>query len=105
MQSRLLFLQQAAPMQGDDDDTDDAVRDRLVPYPPVLQPPSRSALTGICYLPFSKPRPICSKGNSVAVKPQHSSVISQYPTSLLVEVVAARACCVQLLPDTAQSAS
>lgn len=49
---------------------------RLVLRPPVLQPPSRSALTGICHLPFSKPRPICSKRNSVAIKPRHPSVIS-----------------------------
>jgi hypothetical protein len=65
----MLFQQQATLMQGNDD-ADDAIRDRIVLHPPVLQPRSRSALTGICHLPFSKRRLICSKGNSVAIKPR-----------------------------------
>jgi hypothetical protein len=35
-----------------------------------------SASTGICQLPFGKRRPVCSKGNSAAIRARHSSLIS-----------------------------
>jgi hypothetical protein len=73
MQSRLLFLQQATLMQGDDD-ADDAVRDRLVLHPPVLQPPSRSALTGICHFRLASAE--LFEREFVAIWARHSSVFS-----------------------------